>query len=172
MNRHSQSAIDDAHESNPQLAEWLEDSFYWCSPLHHLDIITLARTLELLEGGADIHLVDARAPHLARLSPLDIARDLKLAGLTPAGSPAALVLRHWHERLYALACGTHGRLGSDSAVLKLAGLPEVCMIIASFAALARSPEEPAMAALGAAMATVGLEESGGQALAAMHPEVS
>ena len=126
-NRHGCSAVEDACEVNEHLWHWLVATRSWCSPLHYLEVITTERAGSLLCDGAINPLargLDESAP-----SPLELARGLERAGCAPAGSPAHLVLEWWRERLRALAMGTHPRLGADSIVSSLAGIPEVLELI-------------------------------------------
>merc|ERR1712159_892432 len=111
---------------NAELITWLLDTWWWTTPLHYLECLTPQRAAALLARGANPH---ARASTDAP-SPIMLAVELERVGRAPLGSPAALVLSHWRTRLLALAMGTHPRLGQESVVSKLAGLPEVCDMIA------------------------------------------
>ncbi len=128
-NKFGRAAAYFARQNNPHLARWLERTRHWCSPLHYLDDgLSLERTQALLEAGVSPH---ARVPGVVGApSPLDIALELERAGEAPAGSPAALVLLWWRERLAALAMGTHSRLGRRSPVRVLGGMPEVLELVA------------------------------------------
>jgi hypothetical protein len=71
---------------HPVVLAWLVASRYWCSPLHHVDVLSEERTTELLRAGADLH---RRTPGVVGApSPLEIAR------LQPVQNAAAqLILR-------------------------------------------------------------------------------
>jgi len=125
-NKFGRSAAYFARQNDEALARWLEQTHQYVTPLHYLDDLTPLRTRALLEAGASIH---ARAAPDAPSS-LDIARDLERGGSAPAGSPAAIVLAWWRERLQALAMGTHSRLGRGSPLRHLGGIPEVLELIA------------------------------------------
>ena len=69
--------------SRPELLEWLIKSRHFCTPLHHLEMLSKRRALELLHEGADLHAVSGHgAP-----SPLDLAM------VQPEGPVARLLLR-------------------------------------------------------------------------------
>jgi len=67
----------------PALLEWLIESRDWCTPLHHLELLSYARALAQLHAGASLHV---RA-HDEAPSPLDMARA------RPDGPVAQLLLR-------------------------------------------------------------------------------
>ena len=157
LNRHGTSAIDDADETDEALATWLERTFFWCTPLHHLEVITAERALHLLESGADMHARAARVGRAEAPSPVELAKALERDSNAPAGSAAAVLLHWWRMRLCAFAMGTHSRLGEASPVLKLAGLPEVCEMIAAYASAPRAAADEAVTNLGPAMAAVTLD---------------
>ena len=127
-NKHGVSAVDDADACNSELHGWLLDTWLWTTPLHYLEILTPQRALTLLQGGANVHV---RPPTAHGPTPLELARELEYAGRASAGSPAALVLGWWRARLLAIAMGTHPRLGRDSPVHKLAGMPELLAMVAT-----------------------------------------
>ena len=115
-----------------EAADWLESTRQWTTPLHHLQILPLRRATALLNGGANVH---ARATPDAP-SPVDLASSLEREGKATDGTAAALVLSWWRSRVYALAMGTHARLGEVSPLLKLAGKPELLVLIVCAAAAA------------------------------------
>lgn len=116
-----------------EVAGWLERTSLWTTALHHLEVLTPERTATLLEGGADVH---ARAAPGAP-SPLDLASSLQGDGSAAGkdGAAAAIVLAWWRARMYALAMGTHARLGEHSPLLKLGGKPELLHLIVRLASL-------------------------------------
>ena len=71
------------------LSAWLTHSYYWSSPLHHLEIISACQARDLLRAGADVDdAVREGGP-----TPRSLAQALSVAGNATAGSPAQLVLR-------------------------------------------------------------------------------
>ena len=73
------------------LADWLEATRLWTTPLHYLEVVTPPRAADLLRDSADPHARaagDAAAP-----SPLELAKAMQAAvGGVAAGSAAALVI--------------------------------------------------------------------------------
>lgn len=98
------------------ISAFLLRSRLWTTPLHFLEELTPRRAALLLKGGA--LRMHARAAAGAP-SPLDLAKSLERDGRAPPGSPAAIVLDGWRDRLLALAMGTHARLGAGSAMRHL-----------------------------------------------------
>lgn len=85
----------------PVLA-WLRRTREWVTPLHHLELLGPAATIEHLRAGADVrsHSSAPDAP-----TPVSIARALARSGGAPPGSAAALVLRAaqpWSPHTHAL----------------------------------------------------------------------
>ena len=67
--------------------EWLISSRQWCTPLHHLDTIDVARARLLLRNGADLHSrFEGRGP-----SPLSIAK--LMYNIRTIDSAANIVIR-------------------------------------------------------------------------------
>ena len=64
-------------------------SHEWCSPLHHLEILSAGRARALLRAGADV----GAAARAGGPTPLSLAQALGEAGQAAAGSAAELVLR-------------------------------------------------------------------------------
>ena len=87
-----------------ELARWLHLSTDWCTPLHHVSILSRDDTLRLLRDGANLH---ARARPAAP-TPIDVAMKIAEAeGGSPSSddSSAQLVLmasRRWSPRQHAL----------------------------------------------------------------------
>lgn len=75
-----------AHKGHGPVEAWLQRSVGWME-LHHLEMLTSARTLELLRAGA---AVDAKGT--LGDTPLSLARELGDRGKAHPNSPAALVL--------------------------------------------------------------------------------
>ena len=75
------------------LAAWLEASHHWCTPLHHLSVISAARARELLRGGASLHADDGvtRADG-SRDTPLAVAARMHAEGVDAEGTAASMVL--------------------------------------------------------------------------------
>ena len=138
--RHGTTAIDAARafarrpepadNHHHEIAEWLEATRAWVTPLHHLEVLDVTRARALVEAGADVHSRARRAtPPATAPSPLDLAKGLEAEGKAAEGTAAALVLGWWRARLLALAMGTHARLGEESPVLRLACAPELIELI-------------------------------------------
>ena len=77
------------------VATWLDASWLWCTPLHHLCVIDAARARELLRSGADINACGwSPACGWGGDTPLTIAIQIRNAvGSAIEGTAAALVLR-------------------------------------------------------------------------------
>ena len=74
---------------HPHIADWLEATREWTTPLHYLDILTPQRAAALLAAGASPH---ARATATAP-SPFTLAKAMQQAeGGVAAGSAAAQVI--------------------------------------------------------------------------------
>ena len=78
-------------EGRDRVADWLEATRLWTTPLHYLEVVTPPRAAALLRDGADPHARaagDAAAP-----SPFELAKAMQAAeGGVEAGSAAALVI--------------------------------------------------------------------------------
>ncbi len=86
---------------HPKLAAWLRSSRDWSTPLHHISILSTARTLALLRAGASIH-AEAKA---GGPTPLTLACEMHARGEASEGTPAALVLQAaqpWSPATHAL----------------------------------------------------------------------
>ena len=68
--------------------DWLDHTHGWCTPLHHLDLISPARARNLLRSGADVRAAIEGGP-----TPLSLASELRDAGRAEEGTAASLVLR-------------------------------------------------------------------------------
>ena len=77
-----------SHFGHDDVATFMVISADWCTPLHHLVMLSSDETRELLHAGADIH---ARVRHGA-VSPCDVAQQLVETQVALPGSPAALVM--------------------------------------------------------------------------------
>ena len=72
-----------------EIHTWLISSRQWCTPLHHLDTIDVARARSLLRNGADLHSrFEGRGP-----SPLSIAELMCMDDIITIDSPANIVIR-------------------------------------------------------------------------------
>ena len=69
---------------HPTILAWLVASRDWCSPLHHVHMLSEERTVELLSGGADLN---HRTPGVA-----NAPSPLELAHLQPVSSVAARLI--------------------------------------------------------------------------------
>ena len=91
-NKHGYTPITVARSDDfDDLADWLEATRLWTTPLHYLEVVTPPRAAALLRDGADPH---ARAAgHDAAPSPFELAKAMQAAeGGVVAGSAAALVI--------------------------------------------------------------------------------
>jgi len=117
-NHDGATAEDVARAYHPPMAEFLERSRQWVTPLHHFELLSWQHTLQLLQAGADPHArVAPDAP-----SPLDLARAARKRKQAPEGSPASLLLSWCSKRraqLLSMAMGLHPRLGAESMLMKL-----------------------------------------------------
>ena len=75
------------HSGQHEIAAWLVRSRDW-SRLHHLEVLTPDRALELLRAGAHLHAAAAPGGE----TPLDRAKELCSTGAAAAGSAAHVVL--------------------------------------------------------------------------------
>ena len=86
--RKADASLQASKAGHTALANWLEASEEWTTPLHYLNAITPDRAIHLLREGADVHA--CVAPN--RPSPYKHAYELYERGEAPEGSAADLVL--------------------------------------------------------------------------------
>ena len=90
-----------ARAGHTALANWLEASEEYTTPLHHLQAVDPERAYRLLREGADIHACAAPG----RPSPYTLAKEQADKGEAPEGSTAALILaasKPWSIETHAL----------------------------------------------------------------------
>ena len=75
------------HKGHDAVVAWLNRSHDWME-LHHLETLTVMRTLALLRGGASLEVKSEKGD-----TPVSIAQQLRKRGEAPPKSPAELVLR-------------------------------------------------------------------------------
>ena len=88
------------HLGHSDTTAWLIATRHWSTPLHHLTIITPARTRALLRDGANLF-----ASHEGGPTPLALAQGMLAAGTAVNGSTAHLVLcaaRPWSPATHEL----------------------------------------------------------------------
>ena len=99
------AAVFARHRGHAALADWFDRSEGW-SPLHHIEVLTAARTVSLLSGGASI---DARAG-TPPCSPLERARQQpgQRGGAAHHGRGVALVARDAQPLPSSVTCAMTG----------------------------------------------------------------